>query len=54
MMTKSGPVSETFPSRLFDTANIGSIQVTSAAQDSGVWFGDDSYQASFEKLWGVG
>jgi ribose transport system substrate-binding protein len=54
MMTKSGPVSETFPSRLFDSANIGSIQVTSAAQDSGAWFGDDSYQASFEKLWGVG
>jgi ribose transport system substrate-binding protein len=54
MMTKSGPVTETFPSRLFDSTNIGSIQVTSAAQDSGSWFGDDSYQASFEKLWGVG
>jgi ribose transport system substrate-binding protein len=54
MMTKSGPVTETFPSRLFDATNIGSIQVTSAAQDSGAWFGDDSYQASFEKLWGVG
>jgi ribose transport system substrate-binding protein len=54
MMTKSGPVTETFPSRLFDAANIGSVQVTSAAQDSGAWFGDDSYQASFEKLWGVG
>ena len=54
MMTKSGPVTETFPSRLFDATNIGSVQVTSAAQDSGVWFGGDSYQASFEKLWGVG
>jgi ribose transport system substrate-binding protein len=54
MMTKSGPVTETFPSRLFDAVNIGSVQVTSAAQDSGAWFGDDSYQASFEKLWGVG
>jgi ribose transport system substrate-binding protein len=54
MMTKSGPVTEAFPSRLFDAANIGSVQVTSAAQDSGAWFGDDSYQASFEKLWGVG
>ena len=54
MMTKSGPVTETFPSRLFDAANIGSVQVTSAAQDSGAWFGDDSYQTSFEKLWGVG
>ena len=54
MMTKSGPVTETFPSRLFDATNIGSVQVTAAAQDSGAWFGDDSYQASFEKLWGVG
>jgi len=53
MMTKSGPVTETFPSRLFDSANIGSIQVTSAAQASGAWFGNDSYQAEFEKLWGV-
>ena len=54
MMTKSGPVTETFPSRLFDSTNIGSIQVTSAAQDSGAWFGNDSYQAAFEQLWGVG
>ena len=54
MMTKSGPVTETFPSRLFDATNIGSVQVTAAAQNSGAWFGDDSYQASFEKLWGVG
>jgi ribose transport system substrate-binding protein len=54
MMTKSAPVTETFPSRLFDSTNIGSIQVTSAAQNSGAWFGNDSYQAAFEKLWGVG
>ena len=54
MITKSGPVTETFPSRLFDSANIGSVQVTSAAQDSGAWFGNDSYQAAFEQLWGVG
>jgi ribose transport system substrate-binding protein len=54
MMTKSGPVTETFPSRLFDSTNIGSIQVTSAAQGTGEWFGNDSYQAAFEKLWGVG
>lgn len=53
MMTKFGPVAETFPSRLFTSQNIGSVQVTSAAQDSGAWFGNDSYQAAFEKLWGV-
>jgi ribose transport system substrate-binding protein len=53
MMTKSGPVTETFPSRLFTSANIGSIQVTAAAQASGVWFGDDSYQSAFAQLWGA-
>jgi ribose transport system substrate-binding protein len=54
MATKSAPVTETFPSRLFSSQNIGSIQVTAAAQASGEWFGDDSYQADFEKLWGAG
>ena len=54
MATKSGPVNETFPSRLFTTQNISSIQVTPAAQASGVWFGNSSYQSDFEKLWGVG
>ena len=53
MATKTAPASETFPSRLFTSANIGSVQVTAAAQASGAWFGDNSYQASFEKLWGV-
>jgi ribose transport system substrate-binding protein len=54
MMTKSGPVTETIPSRLFTSENIGSIQVTTAAQASGVWFGDNSYQAEFAQLWGAG
>jgi ribose transport system substrate-binding protein len=50
----SAPVSEPFPSRLFTRQNIGSIQVTAADQDSGAWFGNDSYQSEFAKLWGVG
>jgi ribose transport system substrate-binding protein len=54
MATKTGPANETFPSRLFTKDNIGTIQVTNAAQASGAWFGDSSYQSSFEKLWGVG
>lgn len=54
MATKSGPVSETFPSRLFTTQNISSIQVTPAAQASGAWFGNSSYQSDFAQLWGVG
>jgi ribose transport system substrate-binding protein len=53
MATKTTPADETFPSRLFTAQNIGSIQVTTAAQASGVWFGDTSYQSAFEKLWGV-
>jgi ribose transport system substrate-binding protein len=53
MATKSAPVNETFPSRLFTSENIGSIQVTTADQASGAWFGDSSYQSAFEKLWGV-
>ena len=53
LATKSAPVTETFPSRLFTSDNIGSIQVTPAAQSSGDWFGDTSYQGSFKALWGV-
>ena len=53
MATKTAPANETFPSRLFTSQNIGSIQVTTAAQASGVWFGDTSYQSAFEKVWGI-
>jgi ribose transport system substrate-binding protein len=53
MATKSAPVTETFPSRLFTSANIGTVQVTAAAQASGAWFGDNSYQSAFAELWGV-
>ena len=31
-----------------------SIQVTTAAQASGDWFGDNSYQSQFAQLWGLG
>jgi ribose transport system substrate-binding protein len=53
MATKTAPVTETFPSRLFTSDNIGTIQVTTAAQGSGAWFGDSSYQSDFATLWGV-
>lgn len=53
LATKSAPVTETFPSRLFTAQNIGSIKVTAADQASGDWFGDTSYQSAFKKLWGV-
>ena len=53
MATKSAPVAETYVSRLFTTENIGTIQVTPAAENSGAWFGDTSYQSEFAQLWGV-
>jgi ribose transport system substrate-binding protein len=53
MATKTAPVTETFPSRLFTKQNIGTIQVTTADQASGAWFGNTSYQSTFEKLWGL-
>ena len=53
MATKSGPVDETFPSRLFTAQNIGSITVNATEQASGAWFGDTSYQSAFKTLWGA-
>jgi ribose transport system substrate-binding protein len=53
MATKSAPVTETYVSRLFTAQNIGTIQVTPAAENSGAWFGDTSYQSEFAQLWGV-
>jgi ribose transport system substrate-binding protein len=54
MMTGSTPVAEPFPTRLFTKTNIGGIQVTTAAQSTGQWFGDASFHASFTTLWGMG
>jgi ribose transport system substrate-binding protein len=54
MATETAPVTETIPTRLFTTQNIGTVQVTAAAQASGAWFGDDSFESAFATLWGVG
>ena len=48
------PVQETIPTRLFTGQNIGTIQITTADQASGVWFGNTSFEDDFVKLWGVG
>jgi ribose transport system substrate-binding protein len=53
MATKTTPVSVIYPTRLFTAQNIGSIQVTPAAEASGAWFGSTAYQAAFQKDWGV-
>ena len=54
MMTGGAPVAEPFPTRLFTKDDIASIQVNTAAQGTGEWFGDTSFHAGFTKLWGVG
>lgn len=40
--------------RYFDSSNVGSLELTPSAYNSGSWYGDDSYQAAFEKAWGLG
>jgi len=54
MATKTAPVNETIPTRLFTKQNIGTIQITTADQASGAWFGSTSFEGEFAKLWGVG
>jgi ribose transport system substrate-binding protein len=54
MATGIAPVQETIPTRLFTEQNIGTIQITTADQASGVWFGSTSFEDDFAKLWGVG
>ncbi len=54
MMTKSSLVAELYPTRLFISDNIGSIDVTTTAQSSGAWFGDTLFETSYAALWGVG
>jgi ribose transport system substrate-binding protein len=53
MATGTAPVTETIPTRLFTKENIGTIEVTTAAQASGAWFGDNSFESTFASLWGV-
>lgn len=52
MMLKMAPINnELVPVRLFDQANIGSVALTTAAFQSGAWYGDTNYQQMFESLW---
>lgn len=45
---------ELIPARVFTEKNIGEIELTPEAERSGVWFGDDTYQGEFKRLWGLG
>lgn len=52
MMLKMTPIdNEWVPVRLFDSNNIGSVSLTAAAFQSGAWYGNTSYQQTFESLW---
>lgn len=52
MMLKMTPIdNEWVPVRLFDSGNIGSVSLTAAAFQSGAWYGNTSYQQTFESLW---
>jgi hypothetical protein len=51
-MLKMAPINnELVPVRLFDQANIGSVALTTAAFQSGAWYGNTGYQQMFESLW---
>ena len=53
LMAGQPAVTYTIPIRLFTSSNIGSVQLSNAAQASGQWFGAFGYQQQFEHLWGV-
>lgn len=45
---------ELVPVRVFTAENIDELELTQEAEQSGEWFGDDSYQTEFKRLWGLG
>jgi ribose transport system substrate-binding protein len=47
------PATSTIPQRVFDSQNIGSINLTEDAAITGEWWGPLDYQKSFETLWGL-
>jgi ribose transport system substrate-binding protein len=46
-------VPENIPMRLFTRQNVSSVQLTSAAENSGAWYGATNFPSLFKKLWGV-
>lgn len=43
----------TIPVRLFTRDTIGSVPLTSQAEESGEWFGPTTFTTDFKKLWGL-
>jgi ribose transport system substrate-binding protein len=46
-------VNENIPMRLFTRQNVGTVQLTTAAQNDGSWYGPTNYPTLWKKLWGV-
>jgi ribose transport system substrate-binding protein len=46
-------VTEDSPVRIFDSSNIASLPLTTAASANGSWYGTTAYQAMFKKEWGL-
>jgi ribose transport system substrate-binding protein len=42
------------PNRIFTRGNAGGLQLTTAAESNGSWYGSLSFVGMFKKLWGVG
>ena len=53
MMLGQKPVEEKVPHRLFTKGNVGSLELTPAAEATGEWFGSTGFEQTFTKLWGL-
>lgn len=53
MMLGEPIVEEHVPIRMFDGKDVSSLKLTTAAEESGQWYGSDAYKKMFEGLWGV-
>jgi ribose transport system substrate-binding protein len=52
MMLKMSPIDDEWvPVRLFDASNVDSLSLTAAAFQNGAWYGNTTYQQTFESLW---
>ena len=54
MLSKPAPTTVTVPVRVFDSSNIGSLNLNQADSLSGIWYGPITYRQDFTKLWGLG
>lgn len=53
LLKKPVDMAYTPPIRIFDTDNVGSLTLTTAAYDNASWYGSTAFESDFLKLWGV-